>query len=154
MHKYQSHKVVEAAKIKLIEEHWLSDIVLLTLEGGHTVQVGRAWMDKHEPEVGWYYVVYPDSDNYQSASPPEPFEAGNDLLQPSSGKSKIVGYRELTPDEIEMMNTVKAMGIELGALVETMRSMDLDQRWVSIGATDLQTGLMALTRSIAKPDFF
>lgn len=31
---------------------------------------------------------------------------------------------------------------------------DIDQRWVSIGATELQQGLMALTRAIAKPTFF
>ena len=68
---------------------------------------------------------------------------------------KIAGYRELTSDEIEMMNTVKGVGIELGVLVETLREMEaIDQRWVSIGVTDLQKGLMALTRSVAKPEFF
>lgn len=30
----------------------------------------------------------------------------------------------------------------------------LDGRWISIGATDLQTGLMALTRSVAQPTTF
>lgn len=68
---------------------------------------------------------------------------------------KIAGYRELTQSEIDAMNEVKAKGVELGALVDKMRANpELDQRWVSIGATDLQTGLMALTRSIAKPTFF
>ena len=57
--------------------------------------------------------------------------------------------------EIDAMNEVKAKGAELGALVEKLRANpDLDQRWVSIGATNLQTGLMALTRAIAKPTFF
>lgn len=68
---------------------------------------------------------------------------------------KISGYRELNQGEIDAMNEVKAKGAELGDLVAKLRSnTDLDQRWVSIGATDLQTGLMALTRSIAKPTFF
>ena len=68
---------------------------------------------------------------------------------------KIKGYRELSEAEIEAMNLVKDSGIELGTLVEKMRaSIEADQRWVSIGATDLQKGLMALTRAIAKPDFF
>lgn len=68
---------------------------------------------------------------------------------------KIKGYRELNQAEIDAMNDVKTMGVELGKLVEKIRAIpDVDQRWASIGATDLQTGLMALTRSVAKPDFF
>ena len=68
---------------------------------------------------------------------------------------KIKGYRELNGEEIALINKVKEQGLVLDELVRTLRSNSiLDQRWVSIGATDLQTGLMALTRSIAKPDFF
>ena len=68
---------------------------------------------------------------------------------------KIKGYRELSEEEIGMMNEIKAKGAELGELVAKLRASDsLDQRWVSIGATDFQTGLMALTRSVAKPTFF
>jgi hypothetical protein len=68
---------------------------------------------------------------------------------------KISGYRELGQAEIDAMNEVKAKGAELGELVSRLRgNAELDQRWVSIGATDLQTGLMALTRAIAKPTFF
>lgn len=69
---------------------------------------------------------------------------------------KIKGYRELNQSEIDLMNEVKQKGIELNDLVTKLRNRgtELDQRWVSIGVTDLQTGLMALTRSIAKPDFF
>lgn len=77
------------------------------------------------------------------------------VTQVENQHRKIKGYRELTQEEIDSMNRVKAMGIELGELVESLRGSEaIDQRWVSIGATDLQTGLMALTRSIAKPDFF
>lgn len=68
---------------------------------------------------------------------------------------QIKGYRELSQSEIDAMNEIKSKGIELGELVAKLRSnSDLDQRWVSIGATDLQTGLMALTRAVAKPEFF
>ena len=69
---------------------------------------------------------------------------------------KIKGYRELSQEEIDLMNRIKEHGVQLGALVDDLRAMgtSLDQRWVSIGATDLQTGLMALTRSVAQPDFF
>lgn len=68
---------------------------------------------------------------------------------------EIKGYRELTANEIATMNEVKMKGAELGELVEKLKAnKDLDQRWVSIGATNLQHGLMDLTRAIAKPTFF
>ena len=68
----------------------------------------------------------------------------------------ILGARELTAEEIALMNEIKTKGAELGELVEKLRAETdhIDQRWVSIGATDLQTGLMALTRSVAQPTFF
>ena len=68
---------------------------------------------------------------------------------------EIKGYRELSQEEIDLMNQIKLKGEEMGILVNKLRQIDsLDQRWVSIGATDFQTGLMALTRSVAQPTFF
>lgn len=68
---------------------------------------------------------------------------------------KIKGYRELNAAEIELMNEIKTKGVELGELVKKLQvEPSVDKRWVSIGATDMQTGLMALTRSVAKPEFF
>jgi hypothetical protein len=70
---------------------------------------------------------------------------------------KITGYRQLNEAEAEaaLMNEIKAEGVKLGELVAKLRSTEgLDQRWVSIGATDLQTGLMALTRGVAQPTTF
>lgn len=68
---------------------------------------------------------------------------------------KITGYRQLNEQEAALMNEIKAKGVELGALVEQLRATEgLEQRWVSIGATDLQTGLMALTRGVAQPTTF
>ena len=68
---------------------------------------------------------------------------------------KIKDYRELNQEEIDAMNEVKAMGVKLGELVEKLENnKDLDQRWIESGKTDLQKGLMALTRSIARPEFF
>lgn len=68
---------------------------------------------------------------------------------------KISGYRELSQEEIDLMNEIKQKGKELGELVAKLRAApELDQRWISIGATDLQTGCMALTRGVARPTFF
>lgn len=95
---------------------------------------------------------------------------------------KIKGYRELTQADIDLMNEVKAFGPQLEALTEKVNahvkqqrellalakaSVGVDagpetarlnaaqpERWAAIGKTDLQTGLMALTRAIAQPGFF
>lgn len=70
---------------------------------------------------------------------------------------QITGYRELTEAEIDTMNLIKAKGVEIGELVDDMRTAGptvFDQRWVSIAATNLQQGLMALTRAVAKPETF
>lgn len=69
---------------------------------------------------------------------------------------QIKGYRELNEAEIALMNEIKTKGAELGDLVQKLSAPDAgtDARWVKIGATHLQQGLMALTRSVAQPTFF
>ena len=68
---------------------------------------------------------------------------------------QIKGYRELDQAEIDLMNEIKTKGAEVGALIDKLRGLEApDQRWVHIGMTHLQQGFMALTRSVAKPDFF
>ncbi len=68
---------------------------------------------------------------------------------------EIKSYRELSEEEIALMNEVKTKAEELGVLVDKiMQTESCDKRWASIGKTDLQTGTMALVRSIAKPTTF
>ncbi len=68
---------------------------------------------------------------------------------------KIAGYRELSEDEIKAMNHIKEHAERIGKLVEDLKAISMcDQRWVSIGATHLQQGFMALTRAVAKPTTF
>lgn len=67
----------------------------------------------------------------------------------------IKGYRDLSPEEIALMNEVKAKAAEVGVLMEKLRSTPgLDQRWISIGITDLQKGFMFAVRGIAQPESF
>ena len=68
---------------------------------------------------------------------------------------KISGYRELTQEEIDQMNALKAVGTQLGFLIKNMKQdPDVDQRWLSIAETHLQQGIMAAVRSVAKPNGF
>ena len=76
---------------------------------------------------------------------------------------KITGYRQLSEDEIALVNEGKALAEQCGAFIYKLRGMGmkteevptgLDQRWISIGATDLQRGFMAITRGITQPTTF
>lgn len=81
---------------------------------------------------------------------------------------KITGYRELNQAEIDLMNDVKAHGRLLEELLMRIGKMNSDlsdaddpkvydseaYRWLAIAKTDLQTGLMAAVRAVAKPEFF
>jgi hypothetical protein len=89
------------------------------------------------------------------------------MIQP-----KVTGYRQLSGAEVALMNEGKALAEQCGAFVAKLRqhpditrtdtpvadgrplSLDLDQRWVSMGATDLQVGFMKLIRGIAQPTTF
>lgn len=79
MPKYECHKTVHAYKIAAIQyEHDDSGVVhaIITPEdaGYRSFIVDEAYLNKHKPEVGGYYVVY--EDGYKSFSPAKAFEAG------------------------------------------------------------------------------
>jgi hypothetical protein len=68
---------------------------------------------------------------------------------------KIIGYRQLNEAEAALMNQIKQKGVELGELIVQLQSnANLDQRWVSLGKTDLQRGIMELVRAVAQPTSF
>lgn len=87
---------------------------------------------------------------------------------------KITGYRDLNQEEIDLMNEVEALGVEMeDRLIKVQRHIEnlnelsktdeaLSQRihnaepwrFSAIAKTDFQTGLMALTRAVAQPEFF
>ena len=81
---------------------------------------------------------------------------------------KITGYRQLSEAEVALMNEGKALAEQCGAYIEKLRSHAdvtrktdvvqlqpaLDQRWISMGASDLQVGFMKLIRGIAQPTTF
>lgn len=92
---------------------------------------------------------------------------------------KIKGYRDLSQDDIDLMNRLKEKGEELRALLDETSTRlegqceyaDVLQgqgdrserdrqdeaqpfRWLAIARTDLQTGIMAAVRAIAQPSTF
>lgn len=74
MKRYKCHKVVEAAKIVGAEPLQETGATVLTFEDGSAHTVAPAWVLKHLPEPGGYFVRY--EDGYTSFSPGAAFEAG------------------------------------------------------------------------------
>lgn len=84
MPKYKSHKTVHALKIKKIDfdidrvrrgEETDGSAIITPEESGYApFKVTANYLNKHQPKVGGYYVVY--DDGYQSWSPAEAFEQG------------------------------------------------------------------------------
>jgi hypothetical protein len=93
---------------------------------------------------------------------------------------KSSGYRELSAEEIALMNEIKAKGEELAALCDKLDKHLFEQTqaayalgdneliekemqrinaalpsfWLGIGKADLQVGIMKLVRSVAQPTTF
>ena len=68
---------------------------------------------------------------------------------------KITGYRELTEDEIKLMNYCKEVGAVCETLINSLNELEgVDPRAVSIAKTKLQEGIMWAVRSVAKPESF
>lgn len=80
---------------------------------------------------------------------------GADLHQGPEAVSPVTGYRKLSSAEIVTMNGIKALAVEVGRLCDDLALLpDSDKRWLAIGRTQLQTGFMAVVRSVARPDTF
>ena len=68
---------------------------------------------------------------------------------------KITGYRDLSQSEIDDMNRIKRLGSDLGELINDIEKKNgIDRRWLNIAKTDLQKGMMSLTRAVARPGGF
>jgi hypothetical protein len=65
----------------------------------------------------------------------------------------IKGYRELSEQELVMINEIKDGEAAVGELWRSVQSTDaVDQRWLAVAKTHFQEGFTALVRSIAQPE--
>lgn len=80
MNRYRCHKEVDAFQITdiLPDQNTPGGYSLLDGDGGG-VEVLEAYMDKHAPQVGGYYIKY--TDDYESWSPADAFEGGYTLIE-------------------------------------------------------------------------
>ena len=81
--------------------------------------------------------------------------------------SKLKGMRALSDDEIMLMNDITELGNQIGDLIGVLEDEPIiygekdkelavcpDYRWLAIGKTHLQMGIMFLKRSVGKPENF
>jgi len=110
MPQYQCHKKVWALKIKEIQKSFptieeldeiLNEgrepegaILRFEEEGFLGLEVPQAYISKHNPQVGGYYVVY--EDGYQSFSPAKSFEEGYTLIPsgPKAHQDRVIAERQ------------------------------------------------------------
>ena len=75
MPRYKSHKIVHALKIESISLGQDGNAMIVPVEKGYAAfPVDAAYVGKHTPKAGGYFVVYPDG--YKSWSPADAFEDG------------------------------------------------------------------------------
>jgi hypothetical protein len=112
------------------------------------------------------YISWSPADVFERTYKPE----ANSFIQP-----KIAGYRQLGKVEADLMNQAKALGAAFEGLIAELRRYHAKQkddvqpdaegnaaersrlrdaepeRWLAMGRTDIQTGVMKIVRSIAQP---
>lgn len=114
--------------------------------------------DSGQAQPGGYYCVL------------HPIAEPEQLVQP-----KITGYRQLSEEDAALMNEIKAQGEVMSALITKIakhlagqhlagKSGDDDllqrhtfsepHRWMAMARSELQAGLMKLTRAVAQPSGF
>ena len=78
-----------------------------------------------------------------------------ELVDASTSRPKIDGYKPLTAAQVELVNRGKQLALRVKAYTEEVKASDgHDARWLSIGVTDLQKGFQSTFRSVLKPDGF
>ena len=102
---YQSHKVVQAARIVEIRRLTADDEhpdMLLVLEGDFEHTTDATWVREKRAQVGGYFVRY--SDGFTSYSPAEAFEGGYTLQAPPE-PAKTRRGRSIAPADVQASDT-------------------------------------------------
>ena len=90
LQEYNCHKTVQAGKIEDIKIY--PDITIIVLENDSNsvckmcIVVDEAYINKHKPEIGGYFVVY--KDGYRSYLPAKSFEEGYTKVLPLSSLTR------------------------------------------------------------------
>lgn len=65
---------------------------------------------------------------------------------------RIKGYRDLTQSEIDGMNSVKALEVDIAALVEQLGTLPgVNRRDLALARTHFEDGCIRAVRAVARP---
>lgn len=153
---WQSHRQVAAGKIESVEQDQTTGGVRLNLEGGSSAGVTQDWITRHAPHIGGYFVQYVDG--YQSFCPATAFERDHSeaddkgALPAASPGLPVAGYRPQDQSAIDRVNGFKADEERILRKLDAMQGdAGVDQRWLAIGRTGLESSFMAINRSVFRP---
>lgn len=136
MPRYTSFKTVEALVILEIVGstlHFVSPY--------RPIEVAPAWIDKHQPRTGGYFVRY--ADGYESYSPPSAFTAG---YVRDSGERPF-DWVEINASQAADTARMKDMSTALhNLLVETAG----DPRLMAMARSNLEIAVMLASKAIAR----
>jgi len=70
-------------------------------------------------------------------------------------QTKAARHNQPDDTQIQLIEDIRRYGDALEVLIDQLQTYpDHDPRWLAMGKTDLQVGLMKTMRSITKPEFF
>jgi hypothetical protein len=132
----------------------------LTLTEPLTIEMCRGFGQEHgrwtAPVAGVYSMATWPPTLIEEKVMTDPIEtAEQDAVRygPSPTSQGVRGYRDLTPEEVALINTIKAEEELLADVWAHVANLaESDKRWVSVARTHFQEGFSALVRSVAQPE--
>ena len=101
--RWKCHKIVRAVQIESItkpdDKYTIKPVIDDRNKHMGLIIVDSEFIEKHNPQVGGYFVIY--DDNYQSFSPKEAFEAGYSPYSPCESKPIELTERDRLETEIK-----------------------------------------------------
>lgn len=147
MRHYACHKTVEASVIHAVNLR-LNGARSLILDAG-TIEVSAEWVEKHQPQVGGYFVQY--ADGYQSYSPAKAFEEGyrplSSLPTVAPHIEKNFTYHPPKPGQPEKYQALREKAKELAALIDNTVPKSREQ---SLALTNLEQAVFWANAGIAR----
>jgi hypothetical protein len=153
MKTFKSTRKVQAAKIRAISAQELGAVIYFDVpptEKVDRVAVDRAYVQKHNPQAGGYFVQY--GDGYQSYCPAEAFERDHQEDDGTTLGLPVPGYRPQGKTQLDLVAAMKTREeLILRELDCRKLDPDIDQRWLALGRTHLEIAFMAINRAVFKP---
>lgn len=157
MPRYKSHKTVWALKIAAIEINEDKSAKIAPADKDYaTFTTKPGWAERFTGtgEDPGYFVQY--ADGFSSWSPSKAFDEGYKREEsPRQHEGlPVAGYKPQGSYAVHEVNENKKLEEQVLRQIEILGSdkhLAVDQRWLSIGRTQIEQGFMAINRAVFKP---